>query len=283
LDWTTKKLKCAERKEVTTAKKLTAAKAQCTVLAKLAQEWQKEGHLAHHQAESKVNAFHKETEKKLNLAACEIATAKRMSDDAVSNAHDKIIAERGFHLAKAKATAVTTHKRHTKELLLQQEECNIVVNDMKSKFRSTLKSNEKVVNDMKSEFKSTLRSNEKNHAKSTRIIQHEVKDAKSTVLAYATTISNLKMKVASFDATQHQLKKSHENNMMELALAHRSKVHTIHAHHASTIFEVKQKLRICMVSQRQLQNTLYNEVLDTHQHARVVSKSERLSNSLSSQ
>jgi hypothetical protein len=110
LDWTTKKLKCAEKKEATTANKLTAAKAQCNVLAKLAQERQKEGHLAHHQAESKVNAIHKETEKRLNLAACEIATAKRMSDDAVSNAHDKIIAEQGFHLAKAKATAVTTRK-----------------------------------------------------------------------------------------------------------------------------------------------------------------------------
>ncbi len=110
LDWATKKLKCAEKKEATTAKKLTAAKAQCTVLAKLAQERQKEGHLAHHQAESEVNAIHKETEKKLNLAACEIATAKRISDDAVSIAHDKIIAERGFHLAKAKATAVTTCK-----------------------------------------------------------------------------------------------------------------------------------------------------------------------------
>ncbi len=84
------------------------------------QERRKEGHLAHHQAESEVNAIHKETEKKLNLAACEIATAKRMSDDAVSNAHDKIIAEQGFHLAKAKATAVTTRKQHTKELLLQQ-------------------------------------------------------------------------------------------------------------------------------------------------------------------
>ncbi len=196
--------------------------------------------MAHHQAESEVNAIHKEAEKKLNLAACEIATAKRMSDDAVSNAHDKIIAEQGFHLAKAKATAVTTRERHMKELLLQQEECNIVVNDMKSAFRSTLKSNEKVVNGMKSEFKSTLKSNENNHAKSTRIIQREVKDAKSTVLTYATTISDLEMKVASFDATQHQLKKSHENDMMELALAHPSKVHTIHACHASTIFEVKK-------------------------------------------
>ncbi len=38
-----------------------------------------------------------------------------------------------------------------------------------------------------------------------------------------------------------------------------------------------------MVSQQQLQNMLYDEVLDTHQHARVVSKSECSSNSLSSQ
>jgi hypothetical protein len=176
LDWTTKKLKCAEKNEATTAKKLTAAKALCTVLAKLAQEQQKEGHLAHLQAESKINAIHKETEKKLNVAACEIATAKRMTDDAVSNAQDKIIAKRGihqdkiiaeraFHLAKANAMAVTTCKQHTKELLLQQEECNILVYDMKS----------------------TLKSNQKNHTKSTRIIQHELKDAKSTVLTYANT------------------------------------------------------------------------------------------------
>ncbi len=128
-----------------------------------------------------MNAIHKETEKRLNLAVCEIAAAKRMTDDAVSNAYDKIIAEQGFHLAKAKAKAVTTCKQNTKELLLQQEECNITVNDMKSKFRSTLKSNEK------------------KHAKSTRIIKQEVKDAKSAVLADATTISNLEMNVASFD------------------------------------------------------------------------------------
>ena len=110
-----------------------------------------------------------------------------------------------------------------------------------------------------------------------------MKDAKSTVLAYTTTISDLKIKVASFDATLHQLKKSHENDMMELALAHRSKVHTIHARHASTIFEEKQKLRIRMVSNRQIQNTLYNEVLDARRHARDMSKSVWSSKSLLSQ
>jgi hypothetical protein len=116
---------------------------------------------------------------------------------------------------------------------------------------------------MKSKFRSTLKSNEKNHAKSTRIIQGEVKDTKSAVLAYATTSSDLEMKVASFDATQHQLKKSHENDMMELALTHQNKVHAIHSCHASNIFDEEQKLRRRMVSQWQLQNTLYDEVLDT--------------------
>ncbi len=71
--------------------------------------------------------------------------------------------------------------------------------------------------------------------------------------------------------------------MMELALAHKSKVHTINARHASTIIEEKRKLRICIVSLWQLQNTLYDEVLDTRRHARVVSKSVHLSHSLSSQ
>jgi hypothetical protein len=288
LDWTTKKLKCAEMKEAKTVKKLTAAKAQCIVLAKLAQERRKEGH----------------------LAVCEIKTAQRIADDAVSNAQDKIIAERGFHLAKAKATAITTCKQHTKELLLQQEEAKATAittrkqhtkelllqqEEAKATAITTRKQHTKelllqqeecniVVNDMKSEFQSKLKSNEKKyHAKSTRIIQREVKDAKSTVLAYTTTISDLKIKVASFDATLHQLKKSHENDMMELALAHRSKVHTIHARHASTIFEEKQKLRIRMVSNRQIQNTLYNEVLDARRHARDMSKSVWSSKSLLSQ
>ncbi len=68
-DRSAKKLKCAKKKAVTESKKLIASRAQCTVLAKLAQERRKEGNLAHQQAERYVNAIHDRSENMLNLAA----------------------------------------------------------------------------------------------------------------------------------------------------------------------------------------------------------------------
>ncbi len=86
---------------MTTSKKLTAVKAQCTILAKLAQDRCKESNLAHHKATSKVNAICAEAEKRLHVAECEIADAKELCDKSVAEAEHKIIVERVFVSTKA--------------------------------------------------------------------------------------------------------------------------------------------------------------------------------------
>ena len=134
LHCTTKKLICAKKKATTTAKKLSAAKAQCTTLAKIARDRRKESNLAHQNAESKVNAIRDE-----------MAVAKALCDNAVAKANAKVIAERVFlsTQAKAKAKAAVTRKQHAKQLLLKEKECDITIDGMKHRLRSTLKRNNK--------------------------------------------------------------------------------------------------------------------------------------------
>ena len=126
-----KKLVCAKKKAMSTSKKLSAAKAQCTILAKLAQDRCTESNLAHQKATREVNATHAEAEKSLHFAECEIAAAKELCHKAVAEAHDKIIVERVYVSTKAKAKAAITRKRHAKELLLQQREYDSTINGMK--------------------------------------------------------------------------------------------------------------------------------------------------------
>ena len=126
-----KKRGCAEKKVETTTKKLTASKAQCTLLTKLAQDCCKESNLAHKKATSKVNAIRAKAEKSLHFAEFEIAAAKELCHKAVAEAHDKIIVERVYVSTKAKAKAAITRKQHTKELLLQQREYDSTINGMK--------------------------------------------------------------------------------------------------------------------------------------------------------
>jgi len=118
LHCTTKKRICAKRKAVTTSKKLTSAKAQCTILAKLAQDRRKESNLAHQKATSEVNVIRAEAEKSVHFAESKIAAAKELCHKAVAEAHDKIIVEQVLVSTKAKAKAAITWKRHAKEQLL---------------------------------------------------------------------------------------------------------------------------------------------------------------------
>jgi hypothetical protein len=132
LDSSTTKLKCSERKVETTTKKLYAANAQSTVLVKLAQEQRKEGYLIHEQAEIDVNAIRLESENSLHVAMCKIAAI-------ISESHNAIIGERAINAAKYKSKAAVACKRHAKEMLVQQRECNILVNDVKKKAATTRK------------------------------------------------------------------------------------------------------------------------------------------------
>jgi hypothetical protein len=96
---TIKKLICAKKTATITAMKLSATKAQCTIMAKIAQDCRKESNLAHQKAESEVNAIRDE-----------MKIAKALCDNAVSEAHDKVIAKQVF--------LSTRQRQHAKELLI---------------------------------------------------------------------------------------------------------------------------------------------------------------------
>jgi hypothetical protein len=87
--------------------------------------------------------------------------------------------------------------------------------------------------------------------------------------------------VATLDVTLEQLKRSDKNALIDLITTHQSKVQSIHSHHFISLLTEKQKL--CMVYERQLQNSLYDEVLDTCQCARDACKSVQSYDMLSKQ
>ena len=96
-------------------------------------------------------------------------------------------------------------------------------------------------------------------------------------------ICNLEEKMAAFEATLEQLKKSHEDAMIDLTTTHRRRVSSIYSWHISSLTAEKQKLRHCMVNERQIQNSLYDEMCCTNQHARDACKSACSFDNLSSQ
>ncbi len=208
LHCTTKKLICAKKKAVTTSKKLSAAKAQCTILAKLAQDRCKESNLAHQTAKSEVNAIRDEAEKRLHVAECEIAAAKELCDKAVAEAHDKIIIERVFVSTKAKAKAAMTRKQHAKELLLQQRECDITINGMKRMLRSALKKEDKMNSAVLQKQAAKLRVIIKHFKRDNTTSIATIKCYKMDNATSKATICNLEEKVATFDASLEQLKRS---------------------------------------------------------------------------
>jgi hypothetical protein len=281
-----KKLGCVEKNVETTSKKLTASKAHCTLLAKLAQDRRKESNLAHQKAMSEVNAIRAKAEKSLHFAEFEIAAAKELCHKAVAEAHDKIMVERVYVSTKAKAKAAITRKQHAKELLLQQRECDSTINGMKCTLQSALKRKDKMSSAIL----------QKQAAKSKVIIKRYKRDgATLTLTSIATikqyerdnatsmaTISYLEEKVATLDTTLEHLKRSHEDALIDLMTKHRSKIRSIHSQHFSNLLVEKQKLRLRMVNERQLQNSLYDEVLDTHQRVRDACKSVRSYDVLSS-
>ena len=279
LHCTKKKLVCAKKKAVTTSKKLTAAKAQCTILAKLAQDRRKESNLAHQKATSEVNAIRAEAEKRLHVSECEIADAKELCDKSVAEAQHKIIVERVFVSTKAKAKAAITRKRLAKELLLHQRECDSTINGMKHMLRSALKRKDKMSSAIlqKQAAKSRViikgyKSDNATQAAKLRVIIKQYERDNATSIA---TISNLEEKVATLDATLEQMKRSHKDALIDLMTTHRCKICSIHSQHFSNLLAEKQKLRIRMVNGRQLQNSLYDEILDTRQRARDACKSIR--------
>jgi hypothetical protein len=117
-----------------------------------------------------------------------------------------------------------TRKQHAKELLLQQRECDITINGMKRTLQSALKRKDKISSAIL----------QKQAAKSRVVIKRYKRDnATLTLTSIATikcykmenatskaTICNLEAKMAAFEATLEQLKKSHENAMIDLTPTH---------------------------------------------------------------
>ena len=112
-------------------KKLHVATNQCKTLAALAQGRRRESNLACHQAKCLVDGMRDEMTTILQQAARDVAAAKSEADDIINKSTEAlskvIIAERGYHHAKALAT----HKKHAKQLSLQQRDFDVVVKDMK--------------------------------------------------------------------------------------------------------------------------------------------------------
>jgi hypothetical protein len=233
----------------------------------------------------------------VNAIRDEMKIAKALCDHAVSEAHDKVIAERVFLSTQAKAKAAITRKQHAKELLITKKECDIALLITKKECDIALLITKKecdiAIGGMKRRLRSTLKRKDKmssailrKRAAKSKVI---IKKSRVTIKRYKTenatseaTICNLEEKVAAFESTLEQLKRSHENAMIDLTTAHRRRVSSIHSRHFSSLIAEKQKLRLRMVNERQLQNSLYDEVLDTRQRVRDACKSVQSYDVLSS-
>ncbi len=100
-------------------------------------------------------------------------------------------------------------------------------------------------------------------------------------------IHHLQTKVASAELSVEfircQLEKEHKDAMSDLMVANRSKIRDLKYDHVTYLAEENKKLRLQLMTEHQRQNSLYNEVLDYCQDARVAIKATTISNYLSSQ
>ena len=157
--------------------------------------------MAHQKAERVVNAIRDEAEKRLHVAECEIADAKELRDQAISEANHKIIVERVFVSTKAKEKAAKTRKRHAKELILQQRECDITINGMKHMLQSALKRKDKMNSAIL----------QKQAAKSRVVMKRYKRDNATLTLTSIATIKRYKMENATSEATICKLEDLHES------------------------------------------------------------------------
>ena len=301
LDRNTKKLHCAEKKVTATQRKVTAnqkklltTKEHCKQLASLAREQRKEGRLASLNAERKESTIRKE----LDHAQKKLGHAQRRINDITADACDRVIKERASNTkqAKSKAASAKKHhqeelnrqaafatkhhqqelnlqeasarKHHQKELNQQKMECDDAINQM----QLTMKDNEKkALTVRKRQAVKSIAANKrhkKDSNKSKQLIQRNLHDLSVS----NAKINDLEMKVASHLIAQAALQKSHENAMAELMLSQRSKVDELASTHAFNLNVEKINLRQRIISERKLQNALYNEVLDSRQIKRDACK-----------
>jgi len=126
----------------------------------------------------------------------------------------------------------------------------------------TMKDNEKkalgVWKRQTAKSRAATKRHKKESNKSKRLIQRNLHDLSVS----AAKIDYLEMKVVSQLRTQTELKESHQNAMAELFFSHQSKVDDLLSTHAFNLDVEKNNLHQRIISERKLQNALYNEVLD---------------------
>ncbi len=91
-----KKRKIAKDKVDLTTKKHCVASDECKILAALAQEQQREGNLAHQEADHRISDAHAKIESRICQAACDVSATKTDAPDAIAASHKQVLAEHGY-------------------------------------------------------------------------------------------------------------------------------------------------------------------------------------------
>ncbi len=111
-----------------------------------------------------------------------------------------------------------------------------------------------------------LRRTSKSHAKNTDVV----------IGNQVAMICHLQTKVASSELSvefmRRQLETEHKDAMSDLMVATRSKIRDLKYDHVTYLAEEKKKIRLQLIIEHQRQNSLYTEVLDYRQDARVAIK-----------
>ena len=102
----------------------------------------------------------------------------------------------------------------------------------------------------------------------------------------ASMMKRLKTKVSSAELSvecmQNRLQNKHKEAIADLVIGHQGSIRDLKYYHATNLAKEKKKLcqQLCIEHQRH--NSLYNEVLDYRQDAKVATKAGNMSRSLSS-
>jgi hypothetical protein len=99
-------------------------------------------------------------------------------------------------------------------------------------------------------------------------------------------IKRLETKVSSAELSvefmKNRLQNKHKEEIADLLIGHRGTIRDLKNYHATNLAEEKKKLRQQLCIEHRRHNSLYNEVLDYCQDARVATKAGNMSRSLSS-
>ena len=245
-------------------KKLTTAINECKTLAGLAQEQRRESNLAFQHADCLISDICDKMTTRLHQADRDVAADKSVALDAVNQCGRDVAAAKSVALDAVNQCAATsaavsaaehsyyhtkacaTLKKNAKQLDIQQRSFDVDVKNLRSASKRNTQKNEVVIGKQ------------------------------------ATMIRHLQTKVASAELSVElmwgQLEKEHKDAMSDLMVASRSKIRDIKYDHVIFLAEEKKKIQLQLITEHQRQNSLYTEVLDYRQDARVARKAGTISN-----